>query len=412
MTGVRYADFDRGDYLASLEHRETPLGEYLAAQAGESFWRSSPGQIAAGLREGGREISDYEIQQAAGVRGANRLPPDPPAPGALTEETWRAGPSYREGLRWEPGLTEGQATARAEIFDENRLRRWIIENRRADWGDMLLGFGAAMVGGAADPANFIPFVGPGFRAAAAARVGLVGARAAEASVNAALGTAVSQIAIIPSRIHFGDEVTAADILTDIAVGAAVGATFGGVAGAVARLRGEHVPTVRESEAARLATSESAAAIAAGRSVDVSPNVVTGLRESIAGQARALPDALVRAGARDLAAAEPGAPAVATETPMRPADFTVATDRAPDPAIAEAASRVGTPEPRTLDERAAELGASRNDTDLEPRLNEAMRAGRIRPDDIEAIRAADQRIAQAEDEAAGIEAAAICIVVRA
>jgi hypothetical protein len=213
---------------------QTPLGDFLAASAEEGWWSTLAGQARAQLR---RQAAD----DAGAVAG---LVP-------LDEEAWRASPHFRQGLTFRPGATERGARVDAEIHDEQKVREMLIGARGGGAGNFLLGLGAGVVGSIPTPENFIPFAGPAIRAAEAgrfgammvraarsvqaARAGGLGARAAAGAgmgaVDGLLGSLAVMPLTIPSRESFGDDVTFADILLDLAFGAAAGGVIGGAAGA-------------------------------------------------------------------------------------------------------------------------------------------------------------------------------------
>ena len=96
---------------------DTPLGEFLAASMAEGFWATGAGQLQAQARR----------LDAARADEAASQPP-------LTQDEWRSGPAFREGLTWREGLTAGAAQVEADIHDETRARRALIAGRNAGAG--------------------------------------------------------------------------------------------------------------------------------------------------------------------------------------------------------------------------------------------------------------------------------------
>lgn len=188
------------------------FGEYLRAQVGEGFWASTTGQAIAQMR--------------ARTGGEREAP--------LTAEEWRQSPHFREAIPFDERITPTRARALAETFDANAYRRWLIDQRGAGLAEGTAGFVAGVVGSIPDPINFIPFAGPAFRAAQVARYGQIAGRAIVGAGEAAAGTALAQPFLITSRRQFGDDVTMADALMDIALSAFAGAAIGGVHGVWAR----------------------------------------------------------------------------------------------------------------------------------------------------------------------------------
>lgn len=218
---------DAADHAAELANYETPLGDYLAAKFGEGVWSTTLGQAAAQLR-GSTAADTVEILRQAAERDPRTAHIETaPAPRAdlLDEESWKASPWHREGLRWDPRMSETRARALAEIHDENAARRYAIEQSPTG-GRSVLGFGAELAAGLTEPLNFIPFAGPAARAAAIARYGGIGGRALVQAGEAAAGTALAQPLVLPSQREFGDDVGYADAAANIAFGALFGAAFG------------------------------------------------------------------------------------------------------------------------------------------------------------------------------------------
>ena len=212
-------------------------GAYLGAMFKEGFWATTTGQAGAWARV---------QQEDDGQR--------------LTQEEWQSSPWMRPGLAWDEGMTAGRARAMAEVKDDNDYRRWVIERRNPGVGEMVLGIGAAMIGGLPAPENFVPIAGPAFRAAQAARLakvgitameaatnrfGVIGGRAVIGAVDAAAGTAITAPFVNASRESFGDDVTFAETMIDIGVGAALGAGIGSIGGAIAKRRMGRAPVAEK-----------------------------------------------------------------------------------------------------------------------------------------------------------------------
>lgn len=261
------------DLATSLDNFEPGFGQYLRAQAGEGFWASTSGQILA----------------RSGL-------PDPGDDRVLGQDEWRNSPFFRKGLNWDESMTGARAEAIARTFDENALRRWVIEQRNAGLGEGVAGFVAGVVGSIPAAENFIPVAGPAFRGAQALRLtaragtaaevavgrfGAIGGRAALGATDAALGTALTVPFVQSSQRYFGDDVGLADALLDIAVGALAGGAIGGLHGVLVRNRVASPDTapprtlaeqlsVVEQQAALDAVAKGAADLAEGRSIDVGP----------------------------------------------------------------------------------------------------------------------------------------------
>ena len=555
MTAPALPDFDPLDVATAIANRRTPLGELAGASIEEGFW-SGPGALIARARQGrsgppGSVDATDEFGQPINTPTSN-----------YTEDAYRQGPWFREGLAWDQHLTEDRARVRAEYFDENQYRRWLISQRESGAVSTAVLFGGSIIGSLPDPLNFIPFAGPAFRAAAVARVGTILGRAATTATDALIGQVIEAPFVYSSRAEFGDDITFADILTDLATGALAGAVLGGAAGIYRTFRPLAAEPVRVQTEARAVLSDAAQSIAMDRPINVDPAPAVALRQSIMGEigaARGAADApardqsllemLQRVGLRDeggdlkaigadawhvgrpgmrrlvrdegisldrareiateagyigrggeidgnqsttvadllsaidaevrgrrvypagsetelraadeaartadrgameMAAAERGIdPAGMSDNRLRaaldehdrrtatehdrgeraamldemagrlaaraddgfdvPFDI-VAPDRlSPDAAarIKQAESAVAGPRPRTVEERAADLGLERESGDLDAAVKELETAGRLAPDDAAAIKAAREAAQDAEKTARAVEAAAMC-----
>jgi hypothetical protein len=244
-----------------------PLGEYLGAAAAEAF---NTGTLA------GRAIESTRLRRAELYAEEQDLAP-------LAEPDWRAGPLYREGLPYRPGLTVAAARALADIVDERQQRRALLSAGDPSFGRQALGFAAGVAASLPTPENFLPFAAPALRAAQGFRYarglaaaiergaqGGVGARLAAGAATGALDATIGNALVLPiiaaNREAFGDDVTFADTALDLAFGAVGGAVLGGGAGAVL---GRAAPTPAMQDTALRALTAAATDIAAGRSPDFS-----------------------------------------------------------------------------------------------------------------------------------------------
>lgn len=215
------------DRYVGAATRVTPLDEFLGARLRRSFDLTTTGAALDDLEVG----SPSALMDLTGI--SINLADDA---GGLSEDDWRTGPHYREGLDYEPGMTEGSAAARAEIFDERRLQDALIAGRDGGVGSFLLGLGADLAGGVPDPFNFVPFVGPARRLALVARLGRVGGGAAVGSINAVLGTAATLPYVIPRANYYGDDLGWQDAAYMLGLAAVIGGTIGGGTAGVSALR--------------------------------------------------------------------------------------------------------------------------------------------------------------------------------
>jgi hypothetical protein len=250
---------------AALRAFDPGLGSFLAASAAEGFWATLAGQSGAQNRV--REAEQFAAEAELAT---------------LPEDEWRAGEFFRPDVTYRRGMTRATARVLAEVYDENQARRAILSAGNTGWGRTALGFAAGVVGSIPTVENFIPFAGPALNAARAgrfgasvarvgavvdnARVGGIGARVAAGAgmgaVDATLGTLVAMPFVAASRDSFGDDVTWADMVQDLALGAVAGTVLGGGFGAVfgrqARAPAEVMPPpVQQQDAALRALVASA-----------------------------------------------------------------------------------------------------------------------------------------------------------
>jgi hypothetical protein len=260
-----------GQDIATFRDQQVPgFGDFLGASAGEGAWGTVIGQALARNR----------VRQAELSAPAEELR-------ELDEPGWRQSDFYREGLPFRPGLTTAGARAIAEIFDENVARRQLMQRYQPGPAGMAAGFAAGVVGALPTPENFIPFAGPALRAAQTQRysqalrniaeaaqrgaVGSVGARAAAGAGTGALDGFLGSLATLPfvnaSRDDFGDDVTWADMLLDLALGTAAGGAIGAGAGA-ALGRNAGLPNPARQEAALRGLTGAADQIAQRDAIDL------------------------------------------------------------------------------------------------------------------------------------------------
>ena len=246
---------DLGDFIA---RRRTPMGEYLGAQLETGFDFSLAGAL---VEQGGRLLA----------KGGQ----------PLSAEEWHASPHYRERLQFREGMTEGEAEYLADEHDDRRYREWITGTGVRDdtVGRRALGFGANIVGGAVSPENFIPFVGPATRAAAAAKFGFIGGRAAVGAADAAIGTAATAPFVHSSAAMFGDDVSFADVGRDVSMAVLTGGMFGAAAGGVERM--VRRPDLNDVQRARVAVDLGRRQIEAGEAVAMPQTLGDALRQRTA-----------------------------------------------------------------------------------------------------------------------------------
>lgn len=146
--------------------------------------------------------------------------------GALSKEEWQSSPNFRTGIPYDPGMTQDRAAALASWYDASKVRQDTIARGPGGFIGTSLWLGGMVVGGAADPVNYIPIFGPEVRAAQIAKFGRLGGSMLTSAADAALNTAATSALTAGTRASFGDDVTWQGFLTDVAIGAVVGGAFG------------------------------------------------------------------------------------------------------------------------------------------------------------------------------------------
>jgi hypothetical protein len=193
--------------------------------------------------------------------------------GALTEDQYKASPSYRKDIPYDPGMTETRAAALAAMDDAKKVREFYAQKRP------LAAFLGSMAGQALDPINYIPVAGPAVKAAAIGRFGRVAGEALTAGLDAAANTAVFGIGTSGMRAQLGDDVSWQALISQIATAGLIGSAFGTIHGAIgsrvdARLMSEaeqRLSTLRTTQEARIALNEGIDAVVRGEDVNLSPN---------------------------------------------------------------------------------------------------------------------------------------------
>lgn len=165
---------------------------------------------------------------------------------ALSEDQYKASPSFRESIPYSPGMTEDRASSLAQADDLKKVREFYAQKRP------VTAFLGKLAGSAIDPINYIPIAGEAVAAANAARFGRVGGAALTSSLDAAANTAIFGIGTAPVRGQLGDDVGFQDTLTQVAMAALIGGAFGAVGGALGRGRGSS-PELRAEAETKLAT---------------------------------------------------------------------------------------------------------------------------------------------------------------
>jgi hypothetical protein len=193
--------------------------------------------------------------------------------GALTEDQYKASPSFRKDIPYDPGMTETRAAALAAMDDAKKIREFYAQKRP------IAAFLGSMAGQALDPINYVPVGGPLVKAAAIGRFGRIGGEALTASLDAAANTALFGIGTADARAQLGDDVSWQALISQIATAGLIGSAFGTIHGAIgaridARRMAEaeqRLSTLQTTMESRIALNEGIDAIVRGEDVNLSPN---------------------------------------------------------------------------------------------------------------------------------------------
>lgn len=258
----------------------TNFGEQLVGGALQSYVLGSTIRDTL-IPQGNVERSPLQIIDALtpgigmakeAVRGLtqNFINPDQPS---LSEDEWKASPSYRENIPYDPGMTAARADALAAWDDARKVREHFASKRPFS------SFVGNLGGQALDPINYVPIMGPAIKAAAVARAGKIAGAALVASGDAAANTALAAAVTYDTRGSFGDEVSWQGTISEIATAALIGGAFGTIGGAIGarsdaravREATDRLSTLRTTQEARIALNEAIDGIVSGEDIRLSPN---------------------------------------------------------------------------------------------------------------------------------------------
>lgn len=212
----------------------------------------------------------YETPDRRAKRIAEREVP------AITEDAYKASPFFREGVKWDAGMTEDRAAALAESFDAKRVRDHFASKRP------ITSFIGNLAGQATDPINYIPILGPSVKAANVVRFGRVGGAAITNALDAAANTAIAGALTYGARKNMGDDITWQSTVSEIAMSALIGGAFGTVSGVLDGRRAarvaadtakanEALSTLKNVQDARIALNSAIDGLARGGDVNLSAN---------------------------------------------------------------------------------------------------------------------------------------------
>lgn len=167
--------------------------------------------------------------------------------GALDEAQYKASPYFRDGVKWDMGMTEDRAAALADAYDAKRVREYFASKRP------FTAFLGNIAGQAIDPINYIPIAGPVVKAASVAKFGRIAGGAAVGALDAAANTALASGVTYDARRALGDDITWQSTVSDIAMAALIGSAFGTIGGVIDARRSARMVEARKQAETSLAT---------------------------------------------------------------------------------------------------------------------------------------------------------------
>ena len=150
-----------------------------------------------------------------------------------SEEEWKSSEFFREGLKFDQGMTEGQARLLAERFDQIRRHEDLMS--RTSLGGTALGFGGYLVGSIPDPINFIPWLGLVKKAKQVQwliKANTRGKRALKGVAEGGVGAIAFQPLYVKERGAYQEEYDIQMALMDITLSAGIGGAFGALFGKI------------------------------------------------------------------------------------------------------------------------------------------------------------------------------------
>ncbi|MGZ2449576.1 hypothetical protein ACVIRO_002330 [Rhizobium ruizarguesonis] len=192
--------------------------------------------------------------------------------GALSEDAYKASPSFRKDIPWQNGMTQERAAALAEQDDTRKIREFYGQKRP------VTAFFGNLAGQAVDPINYIPIAGEAVAGANIARFGRIAGRALTSSLDAAANTALAGIATAEPRGQLGDDVSWQSTVSQIAMAALIGGAFGALHGRFGRatpeeLRveaGRKLATLDNVQASRVSLNDALDGMIRDSEVNLSP----------------------------------------------------------------------------------------------------------------------------------------------
>ena len=150
------------------------------------------------------------------------------------EEQWQSSEFFREGLKFEEQMTEGQARLLAERYDRS-ISYGQLAARADSLGDYGAIFGGMFIGSVPDPINFIPWLGfakKGKQAKSLIDATTRGRAALRGSAEASLGAAAFHPLFALEKGAYQEEYDISMALVDVGLAAGIGAGLGSIFGRI------------------------------------------------------------------------------------------------------------------------------------------------------------------------------------
>jgi hypothetical protein len=153
------------EILAANPDMAPAYGDFLNASVAEGFEHTIPSMAMTEIKVQNAEMKAYGGQvireEYRDPYGLHELIKQAENPVFIKEKDWnKDNPLYREGIAWQPDMTEIRAAIYAEDYDERMRRRELIARGKEEYGFLkgtLPGFFAGMLGTLPDPINLVPF---------------------------------------------------------------------------------------------------------------------------------------------------------------------------------------------------------------------------------------------------------------
>jgi hypothetical protein len=249
----------RGPAISDQQFMQSALDTPLSGWQTLGFGARSgveQGALGTAVREAqAPDLAGHTEMYPAGKAVIQRFIPDTPEQAAAKGETlyqsdaeYKASPFYRDGIPFEPGMTEGRAQALAEMADLAAIRNYYGSKRPITYAI------GNIIGAGLSPENYIPILGESAAAVTTARIGkMVGSefaagvmgRAAVSGADAGLNAAASQLLTMPERARLGDDTSWQAFMENTAFAALAGTAFGTVFGGVEKIRERYRATPSE-----------------------------------------------------------------------------------------------------------------------------------------------------------------------